>query len=101
MGKAKVAKNIAYVLVPIFVVLLILATMGTAVIDEHVIITEDDYYVWKMAKGLTEITKEYTPAIIPVSITILIILASKSCLLKVSNIMFTSKEAFSTILDKS
>lgn len=50
-----------------------LATMGTAVIDEHVIITEDDYYVWKMAKGLTEITKEYTPAIIPVSITILII----------------------------
>lgn len=76
MGKAKVAKNIAYVLVPIFVVLLMLATMGTAVIDEHVIITEDDYYVWKMAKGLTEITKEYTPAIIPVSITILIILAS-------------------------
>ena len=60
MGKAKVAKNIAYVLVPIFVVLLMLATMGTAVIDEHVIITEDDYYVWKMAKGLTEITKEYT-----------------------------------------
>ena len=54
MGKAKVAKNIAYVLVPIFVVLLMLATMGTAVIDEHVIITEDDYYVWKMAKGLTE-----------------------------------------------
>ena len=70
MGKAKVAKNIAYVLVPIFVVLLILATMGTAVIDEHVIITEDDYYVWKMAKGLTEITKEYTSAA-PITPTIL------------------------------
>ena len=36
MNGSKIAKNVAYVLVPIFALLLVLATLGTAIIDEKI-----------------------------------------------------------------
>ena len=74
MNGAKIAKNISYVLVPIVAVFLIVATLGTAIIDENIIVTESDYYIVQVAKGLSDITKNITPFFIPVSVVILIIL---------------------------
>ncbi len=75
MNGAKVAKNISYVLVPIFALLLILSTLGTKIIDEEMNITQDSNYIWQMAGGLANVTEGVTPFLIPISVIILIILA--------------------------
>ena len=76
MNGAKIAKNVSYVLVPIFAIFLVLAVLGTAVIDGSIIITEDDYYILQTAKELAKVTKNMTPFLIPISIAILIVLAA-------------------------
>ena len=76
MNGAKIAKNISYVLVPIVAVFLVVATLGTAIVDENIIVTESDYYIVQVAKGLSDITKNITPFFIPVSVVILIILVN-------------------------
>ncbi len=75
MNGAKIAKNISYVLAPIFVLLLILSTLGTKIIDEEMNITQDSNYIWQMADGLASATKGVTPFLIPTSIVMLTILA--------------------------
>lgn len=74
MNGAKIAKNISYVLIPIFAILLVLAILGTNIIHEDIIVTESDYYFIQLAKGLVDTTKGVTPFLIPISIAILIIL---------------------------
>lgn len=46
---------------PIVAVFLVVATLGTAIIDENIIVTESDYYIVQVAKGLSDITKNITP----------------------------------------
>lgn len=75
MNGAKIAKNVSYVLVPIFALLLILSTLGTKIADEKMNITENSHYIWQMAGGLANVTKGATPFLIPISVVMLIILA--------------------------
>ena len=46
MNGAKIAKNVSYVLIPIFALLLILSTLGTKIVDEKMYITENSHYIW-------------------------------------------------------
>ena len=75
MNGAKIAKNVSYVLIPIFALLLILSTLGTKIVDEKMNITENSHYIWQMAGGLANVTKGATPFLIPISVVMLIILA--------------------------
>lgn len=72
---AKIAKNISYFLVPIFVLVLITSTIGVAIIDSNITPTEDDIYIIKLANNLTANAKELTPFLIPISFISLLILA--------------------------
>ena len=56
MNGSKIAKNVAYVLVPIFALLLVLATLGTAIIDEKITETGNEYYGIQIAKGFADTT---------------------------------------------
>ena len=76
MNGSKIAKNVAYVLVPIFALLLVLATLGTAIIDEKITETGNEYYGIQIAKGFADTTKGATPFFIPISIAILVILVA-------------------------
>lgn len=76
MNGSKIAKNVAYVLVPIFALLLVLATLGTAIIDEKITETCNEYYGIQIAKGFADTTKGATPFFIPISIAILVILVA-------------------------
>ena len=75
MNGSKIAKNVAYVLAPIFALLLILSTLGTKIIDEEINVIQNSNYIWQMAGGLANVTKGVTPFLIPISVMILIILA--------------------------
>ena len=75
MNGAKISKNVAYVLAPIFALLLILSTLGTKIIDEEINVIQNSNYIWQMAGGLANVTKGVTPLLIPISVMILIILA--------------------------
>ena len=76
MNGSKIAKNVAYVLVPIFALLLVLATLGTAIIDEKITETGNEYYGIQIAKGFADTTKGATPFFIPISIALLVILVA-------------------------
>ena len=75
MNGSKISKNVAYVLAPIFALLLILSTLGTKIIDEEINVIQNSNYIWQMAGGLANVTKGVTPLLIPISVMILIILA--------------------------
>ena len=75
MNGSKISKIVAYVLAPIFALLLILSTLGTKIIDEEINVIQNSNYIWQMAGGLANVTKGVTPLLIPISVMILIILA--------------------------
>ncbi len=56
MNGSKISKNVAYVLAPIFALLLILSTLGTKIIDEEINVIQNSNYIWQMAGGLANVT---------------------------------------------